>query len=325
MKAIRVHQFGEPEVLQLDTNVPIPKPCSNHVLLRVKAVGINPVETYIRSGTYARKPSLPFIPGGDCAGVVEEVGSEVTGFKKGDRVCVGNAISGTYAEYAVAPVTSVLRLHDNLTFEQGAGIYVPYMTAYRALFIRGSARPGDTILVHGASGGVGVAAVQLARAMNMRVLGTAGSQRGLDVVLKAGAHTAFNHNEEGYMDSIRKQTEGNGGVDVIVENASHVNLGKDLTVLAKGGRVAVVGCRGPVEINPRDTMSREAMIGGVMLFNSSERDLKESGAAILGGMEAGWLSPIVGKEFPLKEAALAHREIVTGSALGKMVLTVPSD
>ena len=324
MKAIRVHNFGGPEVLKYETDVSIPMFGSNDVLVRVKAVGINPVETYIRAGTYARKPQLPFTPGNDCAGVVEEVGSEVTNLKKGDRVYTTHTLSGAYAEFTVAPSNRVNLLHKNLAFAQGAAISTPYLTAYRALFTRSNARPGDTVLVHGASGGVGVAAVQFARSSGMHVLGTGGTPEGIEVVKKAGAHFTFNHRSPDYLEEIKKATDGQG-VDVIVENAAHINLGKDLTLLAKGGRVAVVGSRGQVEVNPRDTMSREASISGVLLFNSTERDFEEGFAAIWGGMEAGWLRPIVGKEFSLENACEAHADIISGGgALGKVILTVPS-
>lgn len=322
MKAVRGHQFGGPEVLKFETDVPIPKLGDGDVLVRVKAVGVNPVETYIRSGTYARKPQLPFVLGNDCAGVVEDIGSKVTSFKKGDRVFTSNSHSGTYAQLTVSPVTAVHQLHAELSFEQGAALSTPYLTAYRALVIRGSARPGETVLVHGASGGVGIAAVQIAKAFGMKVLGTAGTEEGMQLVKKAGALSVFNHRQDGYLDAVR-QVAGDGGVDVIVENAAHVNLGQDLGVLATGGRVAVIGSRGPVEINPRDTMSREAAVFGVMLFRSTEKELTEMHAAIHGGMEAGWLRPIIGKAFPLESASEAHEDIITGSgALGKMVLTV---
>lgn len=322
MKAVRVHQFGGPEVLQYETNIPIPKITSNSVLVCVKAVGINPVETYIRSGTYANKPNLPFIPGNDCAGIVQEVGTGVTRLKSGDRVYVGGTLSGSYAEYTLAEAKNVQPLHSELSFNQGAAIPTSYRTAYRALFIRGAARPGDCVLVHGASGGVGIAAVQFARARGMYVLGTAGSEKGTEFVSQAGAHEFFNHRQEDYFDKIKAVTEGRGGVDMIVENASHFNLGRDLTLLARGGCVAVVGSRGPVEINPRDTMSREASIIGVMLSGISEAEMRETDAAIQGGMEVGWLRPLVGKVFPLEEASKAHEDIISGSALGKMVLTV---
>lgn len=246
----------------------------------------------------------------------------MTSFKKGDRIFTSHTLSGAYAELTVAPATSVHHLPSQLSFEQGAGLAVPYLTAYRALVIRAAAKPGETVLVHGASGGVGIAAVQIARAYGMKVLGTAGTTEGMDLVTTAGAHSVFNHREEGYLDAV-KQASGDLGVDVILENAAHVNLGKDLGVLARGGRVAVIGSRVPTEINPRDTMSREAAIFGVMLFNSSEKELSEMHAALQGGMETGWLRPIVGKRFPLQDASKAHEDIITGSgALGKMVLTV---
>lgn len=322
MRAVRMYEFGGPEVLKYETNVSIPTPGPSDVLVNVKAVGINPVETYIRSGTYARKPSLPTILGSNCAGVVDSVGSQVTDFKNGDRVFVSETNTGAYAEYAVSPASGVHPLPEALSFSQGAALSTPYLTAYRALFHRGFARPGETVLVHGASGGVGVAAVQFARNLGMRVFGTAGTAEGEEVVRKAGAHFVFNHRKETYLDEIKCEA-GESGIDVIVENAAHINLGKDLPLLARGGRVAIVGSRHPTEVNPRDAMSREAIITGVMLFNASPKELNETHAAIQASIERGWLRPLVGKEFPLEEAAKAHIDIISGSgALGKTVLTV---
>lgn len=322
MKAIRIHQFGGPEVLKYETNVPIPTPGPSDVLVKVKAVGINPVETYIRSGTYSRKPALPTILGNDCAGIVQQVGSNVATFKPGDRVFVSKTNTGAYAEFTVSPATSVYPLPEVLSFSQGAALPVPYFTAYRALFQRGSARPGETILVHGASGGVGIAAVQFARASGMKVFGTAGTPQGEQLVQKAGAHMVFDHRKEGYLDEIKLEA-GENGVDVIVENAAQVNLGKDLALLAMGGRVAIVGSRGPVEVNPRDAMVREATISGVMLFNSSPKEHSEALAVIQAGIEAGWLRPIVGKEYKLDNTSAAHIDIISGSgALGKTVVII---
>ena len=314
MRAVRIHQFGGPEVLKYETDVPVPQPGPGEVLLNVRAAGVNPVETYIRAGTYSRLPSLPAILGHDCAGIVAGTGPGVTTFKIGDRVFASRSVGGCYAEYAVSPAESVHPLPSELSFSQGAALPTPYVTAYRALFQRGSAHPGETVLVHGASGGVGVASVQWARERGMRVFGTAGTGGGVEVVKRAGAHAVFNHREEGYLEEMRGLA-GDGGIDLILENAAHV--------LARGGRVVVVGSRGPVEINPRDTMAREATISGVMLFNSSQRELCEAHAAIQAGVEAGWLRPIVGKEFPLEEASKAHSDIIgSGGALGKTVLVI---
>ena len=177
------------------------------------------------------------------------------------------------------------------------------------------------VLVHGASGGVGIAAVQFAKHYGMRVCGTAGTATGMEVVKRAGADRVFNHRERGYIE--RMSSEFKNGFDVIIENAAHVNLGADLTVLAPGGRVAVVGNRGTTEINARDAMVREAAILGVMLFNASQKDLADGHAAIRSGAEGGWLKPIIGKSYPLSEAAEAHQEIIGGDgAKGKIVLTV---
>src|SRR5690242_2772984 len=158
MKAIRVNAFGGPEVLRLQ-DMPTPKPGPSEVLVRIHATGVNPVETYIREGKYSRLPELPYTPGNDGAGVVEEVGGDVKEFKPGDRVYIAGSISGTYAESALCKTEQLHALPKNVAFEAGAAMGTPYATAYRALFQRAHATPGETVLVHGASGGVGTAAV----------------------------------------------------------------------------------------------------------------------------------------------------------------------
>ncbi|KAM4552328.1 quinone oxidoreductase [Odontesthes bonariensis] len=322
MRAIRVREFGAPSVLQLCSEVTVPQPGHRQVLIRVRACGVNPVETYIRSGAYARKPSLPYTPGTDVAGVVETVGEGVTAVKAGDRVFTTNTESGGYAEYAVAADDCVHKLPDALDFAQGAAIGVPYFTAYRALVHKAHAKAGETVLIHGASGGVGVAACQLSRALGLRVLGTAGTPEGVKLALNNGAHLAFNHREEGYTDKIMEAIEGRG-VDVVVEMLSNVNLGKDLQMLAIGGRVAVVGSRGPIEINPRDTMAKESCIMGVALFFATPEEKRECAALLYAGMEAGWLRPVVGSQYTLDKAAQAHHDIIESpGAAGKMILNV---
>ena len=319
MKAIRVHQFGGPEVLKLE-EVPDPQPGPAQVVIQVHAVGVNPVETYIRTGTYVSKPNLPYTPGSDAAGVVSALGSGVERVKVGERVYTTGSRSGTYAEQALCDESTLHRLPEDVSFEQGAAIGVPYGTAYRALFLRAEAKPAETILVHGASGGVGSAAVQLARAAGMMVIGTAGNHEGMKLVRKLGALHVLNHSSEGYLDELMKLTGGRG-VDVILEMLANKNLAKDLTVLAKKGRVAVIGSRGPIEINPRDAMSREADIRGVTLMNTSEQEYRIIHAALVAGLENGTVSPVVGTKIPLAEAARAHAEIMKPSgAYGKMVL-----
>src|SRR5437762_2275861 len=163
MKAILVRQFGGPEVLKLE-EVPTPKPAAGQVLVRIHAAGVNPYDTYMRAGTYAVKPPLPYTPGSDGAGVIEAVGEGVKSVKVGDRVYTAKTVTGAYAEYALALEEQVHPLAARISFSQGAGVWVPYGTAYHALFHSAKAHPSETVLVHGASGGVGSAAVQMARA-----------------------------------------------------------------------------------------------------------------------------------------------------------------
>lgn len=320
MKAIRVHQFGGPEVLKME-EVPTPQAGPGQVLVRVQAAGVNPVETYIRAGTYPTLPPLPFIPGKDCAGIVEQVGDGVRQVKAGDRVYTSNSMSGVYAEYTLCHEEDVHLLPEKLSFAQGAGVNTPYATAYRALFQRAKGLPGETVLIHGASGGVGTAATQLARAAGMTVFGTAGSSRGKDLVLQNGAHHVLDHHQPDYLDKAAELTGGRG-FDIILEMLANINLGKDLPVLAKGGRVVVVGSRGKVEINPRDLMQRDAQILGMVFFNASAEERRHIYAALGAGFEVGTLNPIIGKEFPLAEAAAAHQAVMAPGAFGKIVLKV---
>lgn len=317
MKAIRVHQFGGPEVLKFE-EVPDPKPGPAQVLISVRAIGVNPVETYIRSGIYGPK-QFPYIPGTDVGGVVEEVGQNVKQFKKGDRVYTNSSVSGAYAQRVVCEISQVHPLPENVSFEQGAAMGVPYATAYRALFLRGQIRAGETLLIHGASGGVGTAAVQLAHAHGAVVIGTGGTEEGRKLVKRQGADHVLDHHSPDYLKQLMTLTD-NRGVDAIIELLANVNLAKDLTVLAKYGRVIVVGNRGSIEINPRDTMSRDASILGMSLMNATEAELKQIHAGLVAGLANGTLVPVIGREMPLSDAAKGHEQILKPGSHGKIVL-----
>ena len=320
MKAIRVRAFGGPEALGQE-DIPIPAPGPGQVLVRVRATGVNPVDTYIRTGTHAIKPALPYTPGTDMAGVVETLGEGVTSWKPGDRVYADGVgpTSGTYAEFTVCQATNIHRLPDRVSFAQGAALGVPYATAWRALFRQGQAKPGETVLVHGASGGVGTAAVQIARSHGLRVIGTAGTDAGLALAKASGAHVVINHRDAGYDWQIMDAT-GSRGVDVVIEMLANVNLDRDLDLLAQGGRVVVVGNRGRVEIDPRKAMKKDGSIYGLMIFNAREDELPGIHAGILAGLENGSLTPVVGREMPLADAAKAHVAVMEAGALGKIVL-----
>ena len=318
MRAIRVHEFGGPDVLKLE-EVAEPSAGAGQLVVRVRAAGVNPVDTYIRGGVHAVKPKLPYTPGLDAAGEVAAVGEGVRRFSVGQRVYTAGSLSGTYAELALCDESQCHALPERVTFAQGAGVNTPYATAYRALFQRAKAVPGETVFVHGASGGVGTAAVQLARAAGLRVLGTAGTEEGRRLVVEQGAHEVLDHRAPDYLERLGRLTEGRGA-DVILEMLANVNLDKDLGALAPGGRVVVIGSRGTVEINPRQAMTRDASILGMTLFNMTPREAASIHAALGAGLEAGTLRPVVGRELPLAESPRAHEEVLKPGAYGKIVL-----
>jgi NADPH2:quinone reductase len=318
MKAIRVHEFGGPEVLKPE-EVATPKPAAGEVLVRIHAAGVNPYDTYMRAGTYASKPSLPYTPGSDGAGVVEAVGEGVKNVKRGDHVYTAWTLTGAYAEYALALEEQVHPLPAKIDFKQGAGIWVPYGTAYHALHHSAKAHASETVLVHGASGGVGIAAVQIARAIGLRVFGTAGTPKGLELAKQEGAHQVFNHRKAGYQDEILQATD-NRGVDIILEMLANVNLSNDTTLLANDGRVIVIGSRGEVTINPRELMARRASIRAFTVPGITAAEEEDIHAGLFAGLENGTLRPVVGKVLPLEEAARAHKEILEPGSAGKIVL-----
>ena len=317
-----IHQFGGTDVLRLE-DVPDPVPGNAEVVVKIHAAGVNPVDTYIRAGVYGDRP-MPFTPGFDAAGVIESVGANCLDFEPGDRVYVGSPVTGTYAEKCLVKVENVYRLPGALSFEQGAAIAVPYATAHRALFGKAQVKSGETILVHGASGGVGLAAVQLALgtfsdAKNLQVIGTAGTLEGIEMVRAQGAHHVFNHREPGYEAQIMAATEGRG-VNVVLEMLANVNLDRDLDLLAKFGRVVIIGSRGAVTIDPRKTMGKDASIHGMTLFNITPAELGAIHAALYTGFFDETLVPVVGKSFALADAAAAHDAVMEPGSLGKIVL-----
>ncbi len=319
MKAIRVSEYGGPSVLKLE-EVPTPTPGPNQVLVRNHAVGVNPVDTYLRSNTDNRGPKLPYTPGSDAAGVVEAVGPGVTAVKPGDRVYFGGTTTGAYAELSLCEQAQVHELPASASFAQGAAVNVPYATAYHALFNRGHGQAGETVLVHGASGGVGIGAVQLARARGLTVIGTAGTERGRQLVLEQGAHHVLDHTAPGYLDELMRLTGGQG-VDIVLEMLANTNLQKDLGIIAMRGRIVVIGNRGMVEINARLAMNKDAAILGMALFHATPSQLAGMHAALVEGMRNGTLRPVIGQEFPLAQAARAHEAVMAAGHHGKIVLT----
>ena len=325
MNAIQVSKFGGPEVLEYSTNVPRPKPGPDDVLVRIKAVGVNPVDVVIRTGGFGPQ-QFPYIPGTDFAGIVEEVGSNVTSVKVGQRV-YGSDLKApdgmsAYAQFIALKHNLVHPLHDNLTFSQGASIPIPYFTAYRSLYHLAQAKPGETVFIHGASGGVGIAAVQIASGLGLTVIGTASTPEGQQLAKKAGAHFIFNHYEEGYLEKVKKAA-GEKGIDLILESIANKNLKKDLGLVRDQGRIIIIGGATDIAINPVDVFAREITIKGVFTYKINDEELFETRQGLYAGANAGWLNPHIWKEFPLEKAADAHILLMSGSgARGKIILTV---
>ena len=322
MKAILVREFGGPEVLTL-ADVPDPEPGPNQVLVRIHAAGVNPFDTYMRTGNYATRPALPYTPGADAAGVVEAAGGKDPGLTPGAHVYISGTAThksyGAYAERVLCEPHQVHPLPDRLSFAQGAGVGVPYVTAFRALHDRARIQPGETIFIHGASGGVGLAAIQIARSWGLTIIGTAGTPEGLNLIRAQGAHHALNHRESGYLDALKDLTSGRGP-DVILEHLANVNLDNDLSALAHGGRIVVVGNRGRIEIDPRKAMGKDGAILGMSLWNTPATDLTRIYRALDAGLAAGTLTPVVATELALGEAARAHEMVLAPGAKGKIVL-----
>ena len=239
--------------------------------------------------------------------------------RQNDHIYTARTLTGAYAEYALALEEQLHPLPGKIDFKQGAGIWVPYGTAYHALYHAAKAHASETVLVHGASGGVGIAAVQIARAMGLKVLGTAGTPKGLELAKREGAHQVFDHRKSGYQEEILQAT-GNRGVDIILEMLANVNLSHDTRLLANNGRVVVIGSRGEVTINPRELMGRRASIRAFTLWGITPEEEADIHAGLFAGLDNDTLRPIVGKELPLAEAARAHKEILEGGSAGKIVL-----
>ena len=318
MKAIRVSEYGGPAVLKLE-EVPTPEPGAHQVLVRNHAAGVNPVDTYLRSNTDNRGPRLPYTPGSDAAGVVEGIGADVTTVKVGDRVYVGGTASGTYAELSLCDPAHVHPLPQSVSFAQGAALNVPYATAFHALVNRGQAKAGESVLVHGASGGVGTGAVQIARARGLTVIGTAGTEKGRQLVLDQGAHHVLDHTAPNYLEALIELTNGRG-VDVILEMLANVNLQKDLGVIAMNGRIVVIGSRGDVTVTPRLAMNKNADIRGMMLNHATPAELAGIHASLGEGLRNGTLRPVIAHEIPLAEAPRAHELVMQPGHQGKVVL-----
>ena len=318
MKAMQMKDYGPASDLSL-AEANKPSITEDQILVKVGAAGVNPVDTYIRSGTNNYSATFPHTPGSDGAGTIVELGANVTGLEIGQRVYFSRNLTGSSAEFTACAATHTYPLAEALSFEEGACLGIPYTTAHRALFGRANGKAGDKVLVHGATGAVGIATVQLALAAGMDVVASSGTTEGAELLRHQGVKTVIMHNEADHLAPFQSLE---AGFDIVIEMLANHNLDQDLKALAFGGCVAVVGNRGTVEINPRDLMARDASVVGVALANTKPAELSLIAKALRPLFEKGVLKPVIRHSYALTELAQAHEDVLKPGALGNLVIRI---
>jgi NADPH2:quinone reductase len=322
-RAIVIEQWGGPEVLRPST-VPIPAPQENELLLRVATCGVNFADTQWRSGKYAARARLPFIPGLEAAGMVERVGPGVTRFRPGDRVAALMG-AGAYAEYAVAPESRTMHLPRAWTDEQGAAFLMVFLTAYHALVTIGKVTRGEWVLIHAASGGVGTAAIQLARAYGASVLGVVSRPEKAGLPQALGSAHVVIASGGGFADEVRRFTDGRG-VDLVLDSIGGEVFTESLRCLAPQGRLVGFGDASgvPGTISIPDLQAGNLTVSGLAssILARDPRQTETALAALLPLAEAGQIRTNITTTLPLEQAAAAHALIASRRSAGKIVLLV---
>lgn len=323
LKAIEVKNFGPSENLQLaDVSLRAIEP--NEVKVKLFAAGVNPSDVYTSTGTYAIKPQLPYTPGLDGAGIVEEIGELVKDVQVGDRVFVASLpgkTTGTFAQAVICEAHTVMQLPEHISFGQGAALGIPALTAFRAVVQKAHVEAYHTVLIHGASGAVGLQAVQIAKSIGALVIGTASRAEGKAFVKEAGADYVVDHLTADNLEQVLEITNGNRP-DVIIEFLANENLATDLQLIAEYGKIIIVGNRGEITINPRVIMQKECDVTGMVLFNLTDdmHHVLMTNVAML--LDANKLTPIVGQSYKLADAGQAFDAVMAGEHSGKVVLTI---
>jgi NADPH:quinone reductase-like Zn-dependent oxidoreductase len=339
MKAVRIHEFGGPEVLRYEEDAPDPILRKDQVLVRVKACAMNHLDIWVRKGLPGVK--LPHILGSDVAGEIVEVGEYVTGFKSGQRVLLapmhycnhcakctaglqnqcpqftvrGNGIDGGNCELVAVPAVSVIPIPDSLDFNQAASVPLVFLTAWHMLVGRAGIRPGQTVLILGASSGVGIAAIQIAKLFHARVITTAGNEEKLDRGRALGADYGINHYTQKISEEVKKITNKEG-VDIVIEHVGAATWEESVKSLKPAGTLVTCGATTGVAaaIDLRFLYSKQFSILGSYMGTMGE--LYE----VLRHVFAGRLKPVVDRTFPLKEARAAHEHLEKSQMFGKIVL-----
>lgn len=330
MKAAFINETGEPSVIQYG-DLPTPEPAANEVLVKVGAVAVNPIDTYIRSGAVALATEFPYIVGCDLAGTVEAVGSAVTRFKVGDRVWGSNQSlfgrKGTFAEYAAVGEDWLYPTPDSMSDDVAAAGALVGITAHLGLFLHGELKAGETVFINGGTGGVGTAVVQIAKAAGAKVIATVGSDEKKSLCESWGADCVVNYHDENLDDQIREFTEANGGLHVWFETQREPTPDRSVELMSPRGRIIfMAGRTARPEFPVGPFYVKDLRLHGFAMFNATPDEQRASADAINELAAKGGWNQQIGKTFPLSEAAAAHQlqEDATlggsGSLTGKIVL-----
>ena len=327
MLAIEIREPGDPDVL-VPVERPMPVPAAGDVLIRVAAAGVNRPDVFQRRGRYAPPPGASDIPGLEVSGVIEALGPDVTEWKTGDAVCA-LVTGGGYAEYCVAPAPQCLPVPRGMDVVTAGAIPETFFTVWTNVFQRGRLQPGESILVHGGSSGIGTTAIQLAKARGARVFATAGSAEKCAACERLGAEHAINYRDADFLDGVRRLTSGRG-VDVILDMVGGEYFARNIDALAVEGRLVEIATLHGVkaELNIQTVMGRRLTITGSTLRPRPVADKAAIAAELRQQvwplLESGAVKPIVHATFPLRQAAEAHRVMESSAHIGKLLLVTTS-
>jgi NADPH:quinone reductase len=322
MRAIVVDHWQEPKDLTA-REVPDPVPRAGEVVLEVEAAGCNFFDILLVQGKYQQKPQFPFVPGAEVAGTVREVGADVRGFAVGDRVFAGLSL-GAFAERIAVPAAALHRMPDAMTFPEGAAFPVVYPTSYAALIIRAQLRAGETLLVHAAAGGVGVAAVQIGKALGARVIATAGGADKLEVARRAGADLAIDYTRGDWVEAVKKATDGRGA-DVIYDPVGGEIFDGSLRCIAWNGRMLVIGFAGGVipEVKANRILLKNISIVGLHWGAYAQHEparIPEVFAGLAKLYDEGLIRPLIFGTYGLDEVPQALEALAGRATYGKVII-----
>lgn len=325
VQGIRISQYGESEVLKLE-DYELPAPGAGEALVRLQAAGLNFLDIYQRRGSMGYKLPLPYTPGHEGAGVVEQVGEGVTLVKPGDRVAY-TSVLGSYSQAAIVPVDKLIILPAELSFEQGAAFPLQGMTAHYLLHEFHKIKKGDTVLIHAAAGGMGLLLVQWAKHLGAEVFGTVSNEEKAQRAKQAGADHVIDYTKQDFVEEVKRITKDKG-VDFIIDGVGKDTFAKNLQAVATRGHVVIFGAASGVAdpVVPNSLMAKAITISGGSLYNFlRDRDeLMMRANDVLAGIKEGWLKLTIDHVLPLSEAAKGHALLEDRKTIGKVILRCSS-